>query len=116
MNKLELIWTAFACAVVGFTYSQVLTAPGEVLNGLWHWLNKRVGKIEWLFKPLIDCYRCVTGQLALWSSAFQLPSMANHFGEARTWVTFFAQTATTVCLAIFISLILNKIYNAVKEN
>lgn len=95
---------AIKVAIVAYIYSDVLTEGDMILNGVFHFLDKRLP--EWLFKPVIGCYRCVAGQLALWSflyikwdqygSGFNVGLIANHI--------FF------ISLTIFIVWITNKIY------
>lgn len=75
---LDLIVWALFFAVVGFVYAYKLTQPGMLLVGWYNWLNHLIGpasgdvlagkkgRAQWLFKPLIGCYDCVTGQVALW--------------------------------------------------
>jgi hypothetical protein len=63
---MELSFFALKIAIVAYIYSDVLTEGGMILNGLYVWLDSK--KIpDWLFKPLIGCYKCVAGQMALWS-------------------------------------------------
>jgi hypothetical protein len=84
-------------AIIAYVYSVILTEPGMILNGVYRYLEGR--KLpDWLFKPLIDCYKCVSGQLALWSYFF-LTSKYNPFEHI-----FF------ICFTIFISILLDKLY------
>jgi membrane-bound metal-dependent hydrolase YbcI (DUF457 family) len=72
---MELFIFSLKLAIVAYIYSDVLTEGGMILNPMYVFLdtwkyNKRAGKKlipEWLFKPLIGCYKCVAGQMALWS-------------------------------------------------
>lgn len=63
---------AFLLGVLGFVYTNILTESGMIFAPLYKWLNFSVFKNEkredyhWLFKILIHCERCFTGQLALW--------------------------------------------------
>lgn len=51
-------------AVVGFVYSYVLTREDMLLERPYiHAINHLPA---WINMPLISCYLCVTGQLALW--------------------------------------------------
>lgn len=59
-----LNWLTVAIAVSAFTYSNMLTAPGQILNQLSDYLERKLP--EWLYKPLIGCQYCVSGQWALW--------------------------------------------------
>jgi len=71
----SLILTALLIAVTGFTYSYILTQPGEVFGWIY-------GKLDVLFKTdkrscdglgfhpvfkmIMACEKCVSGQMALW--------------------------------------------------
>ena len=66
---------AFLIAVFSFVYCIVLTEPEMLLNGLYKWmdglfatdLRAEFGKGKhWLFKVLIACEKCNSGQIALW--------------------------------------------------
>ena len=72
---MELSFFALKIAIVAYIYADVLTEGGMILNPLYVKLdtwrinpcsNKKVIP-EWIFKPLIGCYKCVAGQMALWS-------------------------------------------------
>jgi hypothetical protein len=101
---LSLYILSLKIAIVAYVYSDVLTEPGMVFNGLYQLLNRLP---EWLFKPLIGCYKCVAGQMALWIYLFfclttphsiemVLYSIGNHI--------FF------VSLTIFFTWMINKVY------
>jgi len=71
----SLILTALLIAVTAFTYSYILTQPGEVFGWIYGKLDvlfqteKRydLGKdTHPLFKMTMACYKCVSGQMALW--------------------------------------------------
>lgn len=98
---LSLYILSLKIAIVAYIYSDVLTEPGMIFNGLFHLLNRLP---EWLFKPLIGCYKCVAGQMALWcyvpiyysTTSSVLHCAGNHI--------FF------VSLTIFLTWIINKVY------
>ncbi len=89
---IELTGYAFACAVIGFVYSDVLTEPDMLLHGTYKWIEKTLHnkckskmfedqwEYKWIFKPVIACFRCVTGQIALWTF---LVMFANYRGVAE---------------------------------
>ena len=54
---------AFLFAATAIIYSEVLLAPGMILERLGRILEQLP---EWLAKPLGDCVYCFGGQLALW--------------------------------------------------
>lgn len=52
------------CAVIGYVYSEILTGEGMILYRVNTWAETSLKR--WLYKPLIGCFKCVTGQLSLW--------------------------------------------------
>lgn len=74
-TTIAIIFNAFLLASLGFTYSTILTEPGEIFSGLYKWLGSVFGNDKReiqgkgnhpIFKMIIGCHRCVTGQMALW--------------------------------------------------
>lgn len=55
-------------SLIGYTYAVILTEPSMLLGDVYGWLRRKIGHLPYLFKPLIDCDRCVSGQIALWYS------------------------------------------------
>lgn len=62
-------------AVLGVTYTYILTKPGQIFNGLynkmdvWFKTDARAMKGKdkhWLFKVLIYCHLCFSGQFSAW--------------------------------------------------
>lgn len=110
---IDLIIYAFACAIIGFVYSDVLTEPNMLLHGFYKWLEIAIKK-EWLFKPVIGCFRCVTGQLAFWSYFVLFP--AYRIGEfitlhsAKLLIQNIFFHAFYISLSIYLSWMLSKIY------
>ena len=94
---------AIVFAVVGFVYAMILTEPNMILNGVWNYLDKTLP--EWLFKPIIGCYKCVCGQMALWSG-FYFVDYTRPLFEIITLHVYF------ICLTILISIVINKIYES----
>lgn len=76
-----MLGLAFQCAVVAYVYCAILVKPGMIL----HWWAVLVEKAlvketltpvyerkeHWLYKPVIGCEQCVSGQIAFWISLFQ---------------------------------------------
>lgn len=71
----SLILTAALIAITGFTYSYILTQPGEIFGKLYLKLDILFksdergsdGKgLHPLFKMSMACPKCVSGQMALW--------------------------------------------------
>jgi hypothetical protein len=100
MLTLTDIGLAALLAVTAYVYSQVLTAPEMVLNGWYCFLERHIGHIRWLFKPLVECCYCVAGQLGLWvygiTNAYDI--------NVLSWVNF-------VCITIFFTEIAQKTWN-----
>ncbi len=55
-----------ACCAIA--YSNILTSNGQLLNGIYNYLERKLP--GYLFKPLIGCHKCVSGQWALWLYLF----------------------------------------------
>ena len=64
MNILFLNWLSVSIAISAFTFSMILTQPGHLLNRVHDFLEEKLP--EYIFKPLIGCQYCVSGQWALW--------------------------------------------------
>lgn len=62
-----LHFISIVCAVIGFVYSDLLTQPNMIFHGPYKYLESKLGEDHWLFKPIIGCAKCVTGQIALWA-------------------------------------------------
>lgn len=61
-----LNFLTWAIAVSAFTYSNILTEPGMILEPIHVYLDdKLVGNNRWIFQMLINCQFCVSGQWAL---------------------------------------------------
>lgn len=112
----------FEIAVVGFVYAVLLTDQEQILHGVKHWLHTKLMKktayaelhciehgseawykikckdYEWIYKPLIGCDRCVTGQFALWLYVVT----CSHY--------CFIDHLCYVCFAIFWNAVINIIY------
>jgi hypothetical protein len=86
MILLHLLPWALAFAVAAFVYSYVLTDTGMILSGWYAFLDRMIGpassvkewdsigesftmskpRAKWLFKLLVGCCKCVTGQFCCW--------------------------------------------------
>lgn len=89
---------SFYCAVIAFVYSEILTEGGMILNPWYKFLEKHISKYPFIFKPLIDCSKCVAGQIALWVYIF-IPGRYNIF-----------QHAAVICLSIYLAMLVKGIY------
>jgi hypothetical protein len=70
-NILIFVFAPVMIALSAWTYTNILTDYGMLLNGVYQWCDKHLP--EWLNKPLIACAYCVAGQWALWLYFFLLP-------------------------------------------
>lgn len=91
-------------ALTAYVYSNVLTEPGMILNGLYNWMEEalqaeRKGWGQWVFKPLIGCFYCVAGQFAMWGYIVAYRASYNVFEHI-----FF------ICYTIFTVHLLHLIY------
>jgi hypothetical protein len=62
---LEFALSVFFVVIISVVYTEILTAPGMILDFWSRFLHNHIKK-EWILKPLIDCVYCFGGQLALW--------------------------------------------------
>lgn len=83
--------------LVAVVYSVVLTDPGQLLAGVRYRAEQRLP--WWLFNPLIGCYKCASGQIALWYY------VVTRWGEFRP-----DELVAWVSASIFLSVIYNFIY------
>ncbi len=66
---------AVMSAVTSCAHTAVLTQPGQIFAPVYRWLDARLNytngqrneEDHWLFKVLVGCEKCNSGQLALWS-------------------------------------------------
>lgn len=63
---IKLHYISFACALIAYVYSTMLTKPDMILAGWYRFLDRTIGNTLF-FKPLINCFLCVSGQMALWA-------------------------------------------------
>lgn len=54
---------AILIAVFSFTYTNILTEPDMIFNGLYKLCDQYMPR--WLFYPFIHCEKCNSGQIAL---------------------------------------------------
>lgn len=72
-----------------YVYSSVLTKPDHILYGLNRYAENHLP--QWLYLPLIGCYRCTSGQACLWSFPFIIcPTLNIHY---NIWLHIFFITA-----------------------
>lgn len=102
-----MILLAVKCALIAYVYTQILTMPGMLFAKPYEAITAYVAahpEHEWLWKPIILCTTCVTGQLALWSWALIYPlriALAAEFIDVLAYLS----------LALLLSQLLNKYLN-----
>jgi hypothetical protein len=93
---------ALQCAVIAFTYSEILVEGGMILNPWYKFLERKIGHLPYLFKPLIECSKCVAGQISLWAYPFFYSYNYNLFEHIYS-------ICQAILFALVIKLIMNKI-------
>lgn len=106
----------FCCGLIGAIYRSVL-AYELILNWWFRFGNRYEGK--WFFRPVWECAKCFSGQLAGWFwLAFKiLPAIIRYCGQISRGLPFsihYAQTGAAlilgwfcaICAAIFTAIIL----------
>lgn len=64
-----------SCGVIGFVWCIILTDNGMIFNGLNRYLHDKLNtqqqkleaKYSWIYKIVIGCEKCFSGQFALWT-------------------------------------------------
>ena len=107
---MEIILLCLACSATGYVYASHLTDGGQILNGWYNFLDRKIGTESdnpqmWLFMPLVGCYKCVTGQMALWSFLYL-------YWELYTIDALLTLSLhiTTICGAILLAIFYDRIY------
>lgn len=93
-------------AFIAFTYSVILTDPNMLLTGWYGWLRKKI-KREWVFKIIIGCAKCVSGQWALW---FMFYYLIRHGAYHKDWMMAGLLHLFTISLTIFTVMTIERIY------
>lgn len=83
--------------IVGWIYSAKLTDAGMILNWWYVFADQHLPK--WIAKPVVTCFKCVSGQIGLWSFVY--------FSHQEY---FTAGIIISPAIAILTSIILNKHY------
>ncbi len=107
---------AFTVSITAFTYSYILTQPSEVFSWLYKQLNilfknseryQRGDDMHPIFKLLIGCEKCVSGQMALW--IYIIICGRNYFNDFVTHlIIHILFVATTIFLTTIIKFIYTK--------
>ena len=105
--ELSFYLLSFKIAVVAYIYSEVLTEAGMILN----WFFHLIGKLpEWLFKPLIGCFKCVAGQFALWTFLVQKFENYSNIKTIFELTELVGNHIFFISITIFIAWLINKVY------
>ncbi len=98
--------------VIGYVYSCELTGSGMLLDWWWNFLyrefdimNHEQGQEPKLWKVLIGCERCVSGQISLWSCVGAALQLASNVNEVLLWIFF---TAYSCSMSIITSQLVKK--------
>lgn len=76
MTLQDYFFYSLLTAIAAFTYSYILTEPGEFFGKIHMWISdyfkndQRMNEgqpLHPLYKMIIGCEKCVAGQIALWS-------------------------------------------------
>jgi hypothetical protein len=89
--------TPVVLALIAFGYAVVLTDEEMILQPASNWLSERLP--WWLWKPIIGCPVCVSGQLALWWTVFNFESV---------W-----QSVFNICATLTITSFATRIYERI---
>lgn len=117
--------TPLLLAVIGFVYCVILVAPDQLLNGWYNWLYdlfKVTNRLEegkprpGLFKILVGCEKCFTGQFCAWFFLFQNIGLYGDVIRFHIGALFGLMIvhAAFVSLGIYYVTILNSFYNKLK--
>lgn len=101
---LELCAYTIIISVVAYVYAIILTDGEMLLYSFKGFLYKRIGKYKIIYKPLIDCEYCVSGQIGFWWYLYEtlLNSNSNIQYNLLTHIAF-------VSFCIFNIAIINKL-------
>lgn len=99
---------AIISALIAFVYAVVLVQPGEILSGWSSFIfgatwNEHTEKNHWIYKVLLGCEKCIAGQICLW---WFLRRNFYSYSIDKVIIHIF-----TICLGIFLTIIIKKIYN-----
>jgi hypothetical protein len=99
---ITFIIISFCIALSGYTYSIILTDPGMILDKWFIFLQSMLEeKHEKWFNVLVNCPKCVSGQLALWG--FFFTPYFTGFNSIHLHILF-------IVITIWFTLVLNKFY------
>lgn len=100
-----LFFLSIKISLIAILYISIL--PNEIPFCKWFEFGYRKFGKTWLYKPLFDCEKCFSGQLALWLYFSQFSGKYSPFEH-------FYFIAQTVIIAQILCLIYNKITEKLK--
>lgn len=101
-EMLTYILISFCIALTGFTYSVILTNGGMMLDFWYIFLQGKLAeKHEKWFNVLVECPKCVSGQMSLW--IFFFTPFFSGFNSIPIHILF-------IIVTIWFVLIINKLY------
>lgn len=117
---ISIFITSLALAITAFVYSQLLTEPGQLLAWWGNFLDRFFQNDRRyvqgygphpVYKLLIGCTRCVSGQFALWFFLFQNWSFYRS-GE----LMIIPYHIITISITIFFATLITKLYARLNQN
>lgn len=115
MITINFFLLSFLISVTAFVYSYILTQPTELLSSVYRCLDalfkndKRYSKgldMHPIFKMIIGCEKCVSGQMALWIFLF-----FNYKYYLALEFSTLIYHALFIALTIFTTTIIKSIYS-----
>lgn len=98
---------AFEVAVIASVYAVKLTKPDMIFGYAYGKLTEIQAQhewTEWIFKPLMTCVYCVTGQMALWT-------LILYRGFHQEWVRNVIDVLFFLSLPFILVELINKIWH-----
>lgn len=104
-------------SITAFVYANILSQPGEIFGKWYGFLNnlfqtdKRISsgkQLHPLFKMMIGCEKCVSGQLALWY--FMANNYGGYFIGVREFILTAFQHSFFIATTIFLTTIIKSLY------
>jgi hypothetical protein len=126
---------AIQCAVVAYTYSEILISEGHIMYPFHKWLTAKLTstlitelpappevadmpgytpvkhiktKKSPLLKPLGDCPLCMAGQLTLWTVVFHF-LLLPYLPKLQSVLSFVTLLIFTICFSILCVLLMKKL-------
>jgi hypothetical protein len=115
MDFVDLLFAiiyGITCGVIGFVWCIVLTDKGMIFNRLNRYLHNTLNtqkqileaEYSWMYKILIGCERCFSGQFALWTYI----ALSIYGSIDYSLLTHIICTSYSICTAAIITKTYNK--------